>query len=151
MTATDQDHMARAIALARQNLGATGANPVVGCVIVLAGEVVGEGVTAPGGRPHAEELALLQAGSKARGATAFVTLEPCGARSAGGLSCAERLAAAGLARVAVACSDPSAFAAGLGLAHLRAAGVALDVGLSAEAAAFLYGAYRPAGGSRGDE
>lgn len=143
MTASDADFMRRAIDLARGNLGLTASNPAVGCVVVCDGEVVGEGATAAGGRPHAEEAALAQAGERARGATAYVTLEPCGARSAGGLSCAERLAAAGVARVVVACEDASAFASGLGLRRLREAGIALDLGLLADEAAALYAAYRP--------
>ena len=125
--------MRRAIALARASLGRTAENPAVGCVIVRDGEIVGEGATGEGGRPHAEELALDQAGPAARGATAYVTLEPCG----------ERLAAAGVARVAVACEDSSALAAGRGLARLRAAGVATDLGLLADEAGVLYAGYHP--------
>lgn len=147
----DAGHMRRAIGLARGNLGLTGENPAVGCVIVRGGAVVGEGVTAPGGRPHAEEQALRQAGPAARGATAFVTLEPCGERSSGGASCAELLAQAGVARVVSACADASGFAAGRGLERLRAAGVQVDAGLLADEAQGLYGAYRPAGGPRSSD
>jgi diaminohydroxyphosphoribosylaminopyrimidine deaminase/5-amino-6-(5-phosphoribosylamino)uracil reductase len=136
--------MRRAIALARANLGLTADNPAVGCVIVSGETVVGEGATAPGGRPHAEEIALDQAGAAARGATAYVTLEPCGQRSSGGASCAERLAAAGVARVVVACADASAFASGLGPQRLRDAGVAFDLGLLGDEAATLYETYKPA-------
>jgi diaminohydroxyphosphoribosylaminopyrimidine deaminase/5-amino-6-(5-phosphoribosylamino)uracil reductase len=135
--------MRRAIALARTNLGRTGANPAVGCVIVADGQVVGQGVTGVGGRPHAEEVALDQAGAAARGATAYVTLEPCAERSSGAASCSERLAAAGVARVVVACPDASVLAAGRGLARLQAAGVDTDLGLSADEAAALYTAYAP--------
>jgi len=135
--------MRRAIALARASLGRTAENPAVGCVIVRDGEIVGEGATGEGGRPHAEELALDQAGPAARGATAYVTLEPCGERSSGAASCGERLAAAGVARVAVACEDSSALAAGRGLARLRAAGVATDLGLLADEAGVLYAGYHP--------
>jgi diaminohydroxyphosphoribosylaminopyrimidine deaminase/5-amino-6-(5-phosphoribosylamino)uracil reductase len=138
--------MRRAIALARTNLGRTAPNPVVGCVIVKDGEGVGEGVTGVGGRPHAEEGALAQAGAAAHGATAYVTLEPCGERSSGAASCSARLAAAGVARVVVACEDPSAFAAGRGLARLRAAGVATDLGLLAAEASGLYATYDPPSG-----
>src|SRR5437660_9242477 len=109
---TDEDAMRRAIALAQAQVGLTGDNPAVGCVIVRDGAVVGEGATAPGGRPHAEEAALDRAGEAARGATAYVTLEPCGERSSGVASCGERLARAGIVRVAVACEDPSIMAAG---------------------------------------
>jgi pyrimidine deaminase RibD-like protein len=141
----DEIHMRRAIDLAAVNLGRTGENPAVGCVIVSAGKVVGEGATAVGGRPHAEEQALIQAGEAARGGVAYVTLEPCGARSSGSLSCGERLAAAGIARVVVACDDASVLAAGRGLARLSAAGVAINLGLLRDEAARLYGAYRPRG------
>jgi pyrimidine deaminase RibD-like protein len=141
--AADQAHMRRAIALAAANLGRTAENPAVGCVIVRDGQVAGEGATAPGGRPHAEELALAQAGEAARGATAYVTLEPCGARSSGAPSCAERLVLAGVVRVVVACEDASPFAAGRGGERLQAAGVACELGLLADEAAPLYAAYRP--------
>ncbi|MDP3854865.1 bifunctional diaminohydroxyphosphoribosylaminopyrimidine deaminase/5-amino-6-(5-phosphoribosylamino)uracil reductase RibD [Phenylobacterium sp.] len=144
MSTADQDHMRRAIELARRNLGLTAPNPAVGCVIVRDGQVVGEGATAPGGRPHAEEQALDRAGEAARGATAYVTLEPCGARSAGGLSCSERLVAAGVARVLIACEDASPFAAGQGAERLRAAGVEVQPGVCAAEAQVLYAAYDPA-------
>ena len=137
--------MRRAIALAAQNVGLTGDNPAVGCVLVKDGAVIAEAATAPGGRPHAEEQALAAAGAAARGAVAYVTLEPCGARSSGAASCAERLAAAGVARVAVACTDASRFASGQGEARLRAAGVTVETGLLADEAAALYDCYRPAG------
>ena len=143
MTASDHDRMRRAIELARVNLGRTGANPSVGCVIVKAGEIVGEGSTAPGGRPHAEEQALDQAGQSARGADAYVTLEPCGARSSGAASCSERLVAAGVARVLIACEDASPYAAGQGAERLRAAGVKVELGVLANEAEFLYAGYRP--------
>ncbi len=136
--------MRRAIALARTQVGRTGDNPAVGCVIVQAGEVVGEGVTGEGGRPHAEELALAQAGAQASGAVAYVTLEPCGERSSGAASCSELLARAGVERVVVACADPSVFAAGRGAERLRASGVAFDQGLLGSEAEGLYAAYAPA-------
>jgi pyrimidine deaminase RibD-like protein len=147
MTKTeDEAWMARAIALAKANVGLTGDNPSVGCVIVRDGAVVGEAATAPGGRPHAEELALDRAGDAARGAVAYVTLEPCGERSSGAASCGERLASAGIVRVVIACEDPSIMAAGRGLRRLREAGVARDLGVLGEAASALYAAYRPKGG-----
>lgn len=124
--------MRRAIAAALANLGKTAPNPVVGCVIVRDGAVLAEAATAPGGRPHAEEQAL--AGIDARGATAYVTLEPCGARSSGAASCAERLAAAGVARVVIACEDPSPYASGQGIERLKAAGVETVCGLLAQEA-----------------
>ena len=140
---TDEDLMRRAIALARRHLGLTGENPSVGCVLARDGDVVGEGVTGEGGRPHAEEAALDAAGEAARGATAYVTLEPCAERSAGGTSCSERLVAAGVARVVVACADPSVFAGGRGAQRLRTAGVAIDLGLLEAEAAPLYAGYAP--------
>ena len=140
----DAAFMRRAIALARRNLGRTGDNPSVGCVLVKDGVVIAEAVTGEGGRPHAEEQALEAAAAAARGATAYVTLEPCGARSSGAPSCAERLAAAGVARVVVACEDASRFAAGQGEARLRAAGTPLEIGLLEAEARPLYADYRPA-------
>jgi diaminohydroxyphosphoribosylaminopyrimidine deaminase/5-amino-6-(5-phosphoribosylamino)uracil reductase len=128
--------MRRAIALALAQVGRTGDNPAVGCVIVKGGEVVGEGATGDGGRPHAED---------ARDADVFVTLEPCGERSSGGLSCSERLVAARVARVVIAAADASVFADGRGSARLRNAGIAVESGLLAEEAHALYAAYRPAG------
>ena len=104
--------MLRAIEVAKANLGKTAPNPVVGCVIVRGGQVLAEAATAPGGRPHAEEQAL--EGVDATGATAYVTLEPCGARSSGVASCSQRLIAAGVARVVYACEDPSPLASGQG-------------------------------------
>jgi pyrimidine deaminase RibD-like protein/predicted GIY-YIG superfamily endonuclease len=131
----DLDYMRRAIALAVPNVGRTADNPSVGCVIVAGGVVVGEGATAEGGRPHAEEQALAMAGDRAAGATAYVTLEPCGARSRGGRSCSELLAAAGVARVVVACEDASPFASGQGAERLTANGIPVESGFLADEAA----------------
>lgn len=142
----DLDFMRRAIALAAAQVGRTAENPAVGCVVVAAGRIVGEGATQDGGRPHAEEVALAAAGEAARGGVAYVTLEPCGARSSGAASCSERLVAAGVARVVIACEDPSTFAAGQGAERLRAAGVAVELGLMSDEAQGLYSAYRPAQG-----
>ena len=139
----DERHMRRAIALAAPNVGLTGDNPSVGCVIVQGGLVVGEGATAPGGRPHAEESALDAAGDRASGATAYVTLEPCAERSAGHRSCSLRLMEAQVARVVIASLDPSVMAGGRGPALLREAGVAVEMGLLADEAAGLYATYRP--------
>ena len=144
-TPDDETWMRRAIALARGALGLTGDHPSVGCLIVRDGLVVGEAATARGGRPHAEEQALDQAGAAARGATAYVTLEPCGQRSAGHASCGERLVSAGVARVFAACADPSAFASGRGLERLRAAGVIYHLGLLCDEAEGLYVDYQPLG------
>jgi diaminohydroxyphosphoribosylaminopyrimidine deaminase/5-amino-6-(5-phosphoribosylamino)uracil reductase len=133
--------MAMAIDLARHRVGMTGDNPAVGCVLVRAGELVAAAVTAEGGRPHAEEQALAAAGAAGEGATAYLTLEPCGARSSGAASCAERLIAAKVARVVIACLDASPFASGRGAEQLKAAGVSVEEHLLAEEAAELYGDY----------
>jgi diaminohydroxyphosphoribosylaminopyrimidine deaminase/5-amino-6-(5-phosphoribosylamino)uracil reductase len=139
----DETWMRRAIGLARANLGRTGDNPSVGCVIVKDGAVIAEGATATDGRPHAEEQALNLAGEAARGATAYVTLEPCGERSSGVASCGERLAIAGVSRVVVGCDDRSVLAAGRGLQKLADARIATDLGVLRDEAAELYRAYRP--------
>jgi diaminohydroxyphosphoribosylaminopyrimidine deaminase/5-amino-6-(5-phosphoribosylamino)uracil reductase len=99
--------------------------------------VVGEAATGEGGRPHAEEAALEMAGAQALGAAAYVTLEPCGERSSGSVACADRLIAAGVARVVIACEDPSLMAAGRGLQRIRAAGIAVETGLLADEARLL--------------
>src|SRR5690348_3969282 len=138
----DEDLMREAIAAAMANLGQTRPNPTVGCVIARDGVILGRGATGPGGRPHGEEQALEAAGANARGATAYVTLEPCGARSSGAASCAERLIAAGVARVVIACEDPSPFAAGQGLERLRAAGVPAELGLLKDEADILSAGFR---------
>jgi diaminohydroxyphosphoribosylaminopyrimidine deaminase/5-amino-6-(5-phosphoribosylamino)uracil reductase len=129
---SDEAFMRRAIAVALTNLGKTAPNPVVGCVLVKDGQVLAQAATAPGGRPHAEEQALENI--DARGATAYVTLEPCGERSSGAASCAERLVAAGVARVVYACEDASPLASGLGSERLAAAGVRVERGLLAREA-----------------
>ena len=107
---TDHVHLSRAIELAESGRGRTHPNPMVGAVVVKDGVVLGEAATAPGGRPHAEEQALRVAGPAACGATAYVTLEPCGERSSGAASCSELLVAAGVARVVVAAQDSSPLA-----------------------------------------
>lgn len=140
---TDEAFMRRAIELAAARVGLTGDNPAVGCVIVQDGEVVGEAATAPGGRPHAEEQALDMAGERARGATAYVTLEPCAHESARGPACADGLIAAGVARVVAACEDASVMADGHGARRLRAAGVTYDLGVRAAEAAALLAPYQP--------
>ena len=131
--------MRRAVELAARGLGSTSPNPVVGCVITdAAGTVVGEGWHQRAGGPHAEVHALRAAGGAARGATAYVTLEPCGARSGGGVSCAERLVQAGVARVVIGCADPSPYASGQGERRLKAGGVAVTFGvLEADARALV--------------
>jgi len=129
MTASDEDHMAQALALARRGLGTTWPNPSVGCVVVSAtGEIVGRGVTAPGGRPHAEAVALQRAGRATTDATLYVTLEPC-AHEGRGAACADAIAAAGPARVVVAMGDADPRTAGHGLARMRAAGIEVTEGV----------------------
>jgi diaminohydroxyphosphoribosylaminopyrimidine deaminase / 5-amino-6-(5-phosphoribosylamino)uracil reductase len=129
MTAKDEDHMAQALALARRGLGTTWPNPSVGCVVVSAtGEIVGRGVTAPGGRPHAEAVALQRAGRATTDATLYVTLEPC-AHEGRGAACADAIAAAGPARVVVAMGDADPRTAGHGLARMRAAGIEVTEGV----------------------
>lgn len=123
----DRRHMAAALNLARRGLGNVAPNPAVGCVLVKDGVVVGRGWTQPGGRPHAETEALARAGAKARGATAYVTLEPCSHHGKTG-PCAEALVAAGVARVVVATIDPDPRVAGRGIAMLKAAGIAVATG-----------------------
>lgn len=131
---TDTHHMRHALALGRRGLGNTWPNPAVGCVLVKGGRVVGRGWTQPGGRPHAEPEALAQARDAARGATAYVTLEPCAHHGQTG-PCAEALVAAGIARVVVALQDPDPRVAGRGLARLDEAGVDVRLGLCADEAA----------------
>ncbi len=133
----DAAFMRRAIDLALARMGETWPNPAVGCVIVKDGKVLAEAATAPGGRPHAEEQAVPAAGPEVVGATAYVTLEPCGARSSGRASCAHFLAEAGVARVVVAALDPSPFASGRGTERLRQAGLTVETGLMGDEAAVL--------------
>lgn len=126
--------MAHALRLGARGLGQVWPNPAVGCVIVKEGRVLGRGWTQPGGRPHAETVALAQAGEAARGATAYVTLEPC-AHHGQTPPCAAALVDAGLARVVTALTDPDPRVAGRGHAMLRAAGVEVAEGvLGAQAA-----------------
>jgi diaminohydroxyphosphoribosylaminopyrimidine deaminase/5-amino-6-(5-phosphoribosylamino)uracil reductase len=129
----DEGFMAEAIALAATHVGQTGTNPSVGCVIVLDGKIVGRGVTARSGRPHAEPQALAEAGELARGATAYVTLEPC-SHYGKTPPCVNALIAAGVARVVVAVTDPDPRVSGNGLRMLREAGIAVENGLMEEAA-----------------
>ena len=125
--------MALALALGRRGLGRTWPNPAVGAVIVKDGVVVGRGWTQPGGRPHAETEALRRAGDAARDATLYVTLEPC-SHFGKTPPCADAIVAAGVARVVSAIEDPNPEVAGKGHARLRAADIAVDVGIGAEAA-----------------
>jgi diaminohydroxyphosphoribosylaminopyrimidine deaminase/5-amino-6-(5-phosphoribosylamino)uracil reductase len=132
--ADDQRFMQLALTLGRRGQGRTWPNPAVGAVVVKDGVIVGRGWTQPGGRPHAEPVALAQAGEAARGATLYVTLEPC---SHVGKSppCADTIIAAGIARVVSSVEDPNPLVAGQGHARLRAAGIKVDIGLRATEAA----------------
>lgn len=126
--------MAAALALSQRGVGRSFPNPPVGCVLVKGGRVVGRGWTQPGGRPHAEQMALAQAGGAARGATAHVTLEPCAHESPRGPACSASLIAAGVARVVVAAADPDPRTNGKGVAALAAAGILTVSGIGTAAA-----------------
>ena len=132
--------MTAALDIGRRGLGTTAPNPSVGCVLVKEGRVVGRGWTRPGGRPHAEAEALGRAGAEARGATAYVTLEPC-AHHGRTPPCADALIEAGVARVVAALEDPDSRVAGSGLARLAAAGIAVESGVCADTAACDLGGY----------
>jgi diaminohydroxyphosphoribosylaminopyrimidine deaminase/5-amino-6-(5-phosphoribosylamino)uracil reductase len=131
----DAHMMTIALRLAERGLGRTAPNPAVGAVLAdeTTGEVIARGWTAPGGRPHAETEAIARAGARARGATMYVTLEPC-SHHGGTPPCAEAIIAAGCKRVVCAIEDPDPRVAGRGLGRLREAGIAVERGLMAEAA-----------------
>ncbi|SEL68257.1 diaminohydroxyphosphoribosylaminopyrimidine deaminase [Sphingomonas palmae] len=121
--------MGASLALAERTRGLTAPNPNVGCVIVADNVVVARGWTQAGGRPHAEAMALEQAGARAAGATAYVTLEPCAHVSSRGPACSDLLVAAGVARVVVSHRDPDPRTNGQGIDRLRAAGIVVDTGV----------------------
>lgn len=141
MTSPDHDarFMAAAVRLGRRGQGRVAPNPAVGCLIVrhdgAVAEIVGRGWTKPGGRPHAEAVALAEAGQRARGATVYVTLEPCAHDGRAG-PCADALIEAGIARLVTAITDPDPRTAGAGHARLAAAGVAVEEGVAAAEARF---------------
>ncbi|MEY8880617.1 bifunctional diaminohydroxyphosphoribosylaminopyrimidine deaminase/5-amino-6-(5-phosphoribosylamino)uracil reductase RibD [Donghicola sp. XS_ASV15] len=124
----DRRFMALALSLGRRGMGNAWPNPAVGCVLAHGARIVGRGWTQPGGRPHAEVVALAQAGPEARGATAYVTLEPC-AHFGKTPPCANALIEAGVARVVVAATDTDPRVAGQGIAKLRDAGIPVETGL----------------------
>ena len=133
--ARDRRFMDEAVALGDAARGQSAPNPNVGCLIVSAsGKVIARSATAPGGRPHAEALALEQAGKRAKGATVYVTLEPCAHQSVRGPACTDLLITAKPARVVVALKDPDKRTSGKGIRKLRAAGVAVTLGIGCEAA-----------------
>lgn len=136
MSPTDTHYMQHALRLAGRGLGLTAPNPTVGCVIVKDGQIAGRGWTQPGGRPHAETEALKQAGELARGATAYVSLEPC-SHHGKTPPCSEALIAAGIRRVVVACEDSNPKISGNGIAQLKAAGIEITIGICKEAALAL--------------
>ena len=123
--------MAAALALAARGRGQTVPNPNVGCVLVKQDRVIGRGWTQKGGRPHAEAMALEEAGEAARGATAYVTLEPCAHQSKRGPACADSLIAAGVARVCIGLTDPDPRTNGQGCARLSAVGIDVVTGIMA--------------------
>ena len=129
--------MRSALSISKRGLGQVWPNPSVGCIIVKDGVVLGRGVTAAGGRPHAEAAALLQAGPAAKGATAYVTLEPC-ARPGRDHSCADKLVEAGVARVVAAVQDPNPQVNGHGLDRLRAAGIEIECGVLKDLASEIH-------------
>ncbi|HEX6852544.1 MAG TPA: bifunctional diaminohydroxyphosphoribosylaminopyrimidine deaminase/5-amino-6-(5-phosphoribosylamino)uracil reductase RibD [Candidatus Polarisedimenticolaceae bacterium] len=137
---SDAAGMEQALALAALGRGTTSPNPSVGCVVVRDGEVVGRGFHARAGGPHAEALAVAQAGERARGATVYVNLEPC-AHQGRTPPCAELLVAAGVRRVVAAIVDPNPLVDGRGLARLRAAGIEVVCGTLADAAEELNAAF----------
>lgn len=128
-TPGDADWMAVAIALSRRGRPTSAPNPNVGCLLVKDARLIARGWTQTGGRPHGEAAALAAAGERARGATAYVTLEPCAHASARGPACSDALIAAGVARVVVAAQDPDPRTDGAGIARLRAAGIDVVVGV----------------------
>jgi len=128
--------MAEAVRLGEAARGRSAPNPNVGCVIVSAeGDILGRGATAAGGRPHAEAVALEQAGGRAEGSTVYVTLEPCAHQSPRGPACAELLVNAKPARVVIALKDPDKRTSGKGIARLRGAGIDVKLGVGRKAAA----------------
>lgn len=131
--ADDERFMRLALSLGRRGLGNTSPNPAVGCVLVKDGIIVGRGWTQPGGRPHAEVEALRRAKRAAKGATAYVTLEPC-SHEGKSPPCADAIIKAGVARVVSALEDPNPEVAGQGHARLRESGIAVEVGLCADEA-----------------
>jgi len=135
----DRRWLAAAARLAGRALPLSRPNPAVGALIVKHGKVISRGWTQPGGRPHAEAVALEAAGDAAGGATLYVTLEPCAHQSQRGPACADLVAASGLARVVIGFGDPDPRTAGQGIAGIRAAGIAADQIESAECAASLSG------------
>jgi len=134
--------MAEAIALGDAMRGRTAPNPNVGCVIVSKdGKIAGRGATQPGGRPHAEAVALAEAGDAAIGSALYVSLEPCAHKSERGPACADLIAAAGPAKVVIALEDPDERTSGKGIERLRTAGIQVEIGPGADAASLSLSGY----------
>ncbi|ODR94140.1 hypothetical protein AUC70_11305 [Methyloceanibacter stevinii] len=141
MTSRDAHYMSQAVRIARRGLGLAWPNPAVGAVVVApSGEIVGRGWTAPGGRPHAEAIALDRAGHRAEGSTLYVTLEPCNHEGGRGAPCSSVIISAQVARVVIGIRDPDPRTAGCGIERLNAAGIDVTEGvLAAEAASVTLG------------
>jgi len=131
---SDAAWMKNAVRLGEAARGHTAPNPNVGCVIVLGDKIVGQGATAPGGRPHAEAVSLELAGKKAKGATLYTTLEPCAHASERGPTCSALIPAAGIARVVIGIKDPDPRTAGDGIKMLKKAGIEVKLGVAKDAA-----------------
>ena len=131
----DARFMAEAVRLGDEARGRSAPNPNVGCVVVANGQIVGRGATGHGGRPHAEAVALEQAGAKTKGATVYVTLEPCAHQSERGPACADLLVSARPAKIVFALKDPDPRTAGAGIRRMRDAGIELKLGVGRKAAA----------------
>lgn len=131
---SDASLMREAARLGEAARGRTAPNPNVGCLIVQSGKIVGRGATAPGGRPHAEAVALKQAGKKAKGATLYTTLEPCAHASERGPTCSALIISAGIARVVIGIKDPDLRTAGQGIKMLRKAGIDVKCGVGKDTA-----------------
>lgn len=129
----DTDYMVLALSIAETQKGRTAENPAVGCVLVKQGEIIGQGATADGGRPHAETVALMSAGSDAKGATAYVTLEPCSHYGQTG-PCANALIEAGIVKCHIAVIDPDPRVHWRGAALMQEAGIDVQIGLCADEA-----------------
>jgi len=132
---SDARFMAEAVRLGDEARGRSAPNPNVGCVVVANGQIVGRGATGHGGRPHAEAVALEQAGAKTKGATVYVTLEPCAHQSERGPACADLLVSARPAKIVVALKDPDPRTAGAGIRRMRDAGIEVKLGVGRKVAA----------------
>jgi diaminohydroxyphosphoribosylaminopyrimidine deaminase / 5-amino-6-(5-phosphoribosylamino)uracil reductase len=140
---SDITFMKLALELAANQLGRTGSNPAVGCVIVKNDQIIGQGATADGGRPHGEAVALSDAKGSVAGATVFVTLEPCAHLSIRGPACADSLIEAGIERLVCCLKDPDPRTSGLGFDRLIKAGVKVEVGLLADRGAAQIASFSP--------